>query len=75
MAAMTVPCPFCQGRTQVMTALWDDYFKTIRRWRFCPDCDYRWATIEIDHDQAHLLTGAPERPQDRRKALDDPEHL
>jgi len=56
MAYLSCPCPFCgHGRTEVHEALWDDHYKTVRRIRLCPNCHYRWSTVEIDHDQAQAL--------------------
>lgn len=58
MAFLSIPCPFCwHERTQILEALWDDHYKTVRRLRECPECHYRWSTVEIDHDQARNLEG------------------
>jgi len=56
MAFLSMPCPYCeQSQTQVIEALWDDHYKTVRRYRVCPKCNYKWSTVEIDHDQARNL--------------------
>lgn len=51
-----MPCPYCGAKeTQVAEALWDDHYKTVRRLRRCPKCDYRWDTVEVDYDQIRSL--------------------
>jgi transcriptional regulator NrdR family protein len=72
MAPLTVPCPVCTSRTQIISVIWDSYYKSVRRWRCCQKCDYRWATIEIDHDQATLLTRGPRKPQEDSGPERDP---
>lgn len=72
---LTVPCPCCGSRTQTLTAVWDSYYKSVRRWRACQECDYRWATIEMDHDQAHLITSGPRRPQESTELKDEQRDL
>ncbi len=47
-----------------MSAIWDTHYKSVRRWRVCQKCHYSWATIEMDHDQALLLTRTPRKPQE-----------
>lgn len=56
MAFLSIPCPFCEHeQTHIFDAVWDNYFKTVRRYRACPKCDFKWSTIEVDHDQAQNL--------------------
>lgn len=66
--ALSMPCAYCEAkRTVIAAAIWDRHFKTIRRFRRCPKCDYRWSTLEMDLDQATLLVSlskeAPGRPE------------
>ncbi len=70
MARLSVPCPHCVSElTHVISATWDTHFKTVRRWRLCLNCAYKWATIEVDHDQALRMSDiarkASEEPQER----------
>ena len=74
--ALSMPCAFCAAKlTLVITATWDEHHKTIRRFRLCPSCDYRWSTLEIDFDQVlylesvsakSQLQAGPQRPRKKK---------
>lgn len=80
MAFLSMHCAYCSHkRTVIISALWDTRHKTIRRFRRCPKCDYRWSTLEMDLDQANYLVDlsekrlrAPEKPQERRSNQSPP---
>ncbi|QDP54798.1 MAG: hypothetical protein Unbinned5784contig1000_41 [Prokaryotic dsDNA virus sp.] len=74
-------CAYCSHtKTVIISALWDSRHKTIRRFRKCPKCDYRWSTLEIDLDQAKSLEALsekrlrlPEKPQKPRSPEPPPQ--